>query len=532
MSKTLSLLLAALGTTIAATAQTIQWSVRPDGINTAPTIFRLGGKVGLRAPYGKQVLPAAYDSITPFQGGYALAIQNVGRRGLIKAIVREGDYDVTELAEELFATRYSYFSEGKMCVSDASRQQGFVSPDGNLVIPCQYKTVHPFFEGLASVTYQTGKDKENVYYINKDMNEISVEPGYGEVIFGSSFVDGEAVVYTVNRKGYCINRNGRKTGSYKQSIEEAYRQARQSNEYALSGRNKTTPDKVQPTELPPDPGYVVFQQNGLYGYKTTEGSIVAPAQFRKAEPFRGGYASVMLGEREGTLQLIKDGSFNGKMEKNRLKAGADGTTEEATYCLDVPEALKDANIVLRVVDDDGRELGVTPLNNSGTKRQYAFALEVEKGQKTAAFDLYVGTSDKLFLWSDHASLDIEQVKVVKPAPPKPKPNDDKPDIAAAPAKPHFKAKSPYSPRKKADQNDNFPVSIQITNDGNANGMVTVTLMVNGKQEGKQRVNVKAGSTSQATISFKVKKDRLASVVEALLDSGTGSKATIDLRAFY
>ena len=475
---------------------------------------------------GQQVLSAQYDSITPFRGGYALALQSVGHRGQIKAIIREGDFDVTEVAEELYANKYSYFSEGKMCVSNAARQQGFLSTDGNLIIPCQYKAVHPFFEGLASVTYQSDSGKENVYYINESMNEISVEPGYGEVIFGSSFVNNQAVVFTINRRGYVINRNGRKLGRYRYSVEEAYQTARKSADYALAERSKPL-EQEQTVVLPDDPGYEVYEEGGNFGYRTTGGKIVVPAQFQKAEPFKGGYANVMMGNKTGVLRLIENGSFSGTMEKTRVKVGSNGQAEKVSYEVTIPEGLKDASILLRVFDEKGSEQkNIVVRNASGTRRSFDFYPEVANGQTTARYDLYVGTSDGLLLWSNRADLAFERTRE------KIEQQDDLLAQRKPEGKPRFKAAPPRSPRKKADQNDNFPVSVTISNTGDANGMVTVTLRVNNQDVGKQRVNVKAGSSSQATISFKVKKERLASLVEAILDNGTKSESHIDLKAFY
>lgn len=526
MKKKLFLLLAVFGCNVAAMAQTAVWSQRPDGIAAKQTIFRSGDKVGLRNLQGQQVLSAQYDSITPFRGGYALALQNVGHRGQIKAIIREGDFDVTEVAEELYANKYSYFSEGKMCVSNATRQQGFLSTDGNLIIPCQYKTVHPFFEGLASITYQSDNGKENVYYINESMNEISVEPGYGEVIFGSSFVNNQAVVFTVNRKGYVINRNGRTLGRYRYSVEEAYQTARQSAEYALAERSKPLKQE-QALEQPADQGYMVYEDGGLYGYKTIEGKIVVPAQFQNAEPFKGGFANVMMGNKAGVLRLIESGSFSGTMEKAQVKVGSNGQAEKVSYEVTIPEGLKDVNILLRVFDEKGTEQKNIVVNNaSGTNRSFDFYPEIANGQKTAHYDIYLGTSDGLLLWSSRADLAFERTQE------KIEQQDDLVAQRKPLGKPRFKVAPPRNPRKKADQNDNFPVSIQISNTGDANGMVTVTLRVNNQDVGRQRVNVKAGSSSQATISFKVKKERLAALVEAILDNGTKSESHIDLKAFY
>ena len=527
MNKKLFLFFAAFGCGMATMAQTVVWSQRPDGVAARQTVFHSGGKVGLRNLQGQQVLSAQYDSITPFRGGYALALQNVGRRGMIKAIIREGDFDVTEVAEELYANKYSYFSEGKMCVSNAMRQQGFLSTDGNLIIPCQYKTVHPFFEGLASVTYQSANGKENVYYINESMNEISVEPGYGEVIFGSSFVNDQAVVFTINRKGYVINRNGRTLGRYHYSVEEAYQTARNSAEYALAERSKPLKQEVV-LEQPADQGYTVYEEGGVYGYKTTEGKIVVPAQFQNAEPFKGGLANVMMGNKAGVLRLIENGSFSGTMEKPRVKVGSNGQAEKVSYDVTVPEGLKDANIVLRVFDEKGSEQkNVVAHNASGISRSFDFYPEIADGQNTARYDLYLGTSDGLLLWSSRADLAFERTSETIGQ------EDNNLVAQHKPAgKPKFRVAPPRNPRKKADQNDNFPVSVTISNTGDANGMVTVTLRVNNQDVGKQRVNVKAGSSSQATISFKVKKERLAALVEAILDNGTKSESHIDLKAFY
>ena len=105
-------------------AQTVQWAVRPtsaqlEGYGNLIKI-RKNGKCGLISHDGRDIISARYDSISPFRDGYALAMNARGNQMKIEAVISEGDYEIQTLTESVFATRYMWFSDGKMPVKGAA----------------------------------------------------------------------------------------------------------------------------------------------------------------------------------------------------------------------------------------------------------------------------------------------------------------------------------------------------------------------------------------------------------------------------
>lgn len=518
--------------------QTAVWSLRPSSAKLAVSkgmlTFRQNGKVGLIDPQGTEVLSAAYDSISPFIDGYALAFQQMGDRLRIRAIVSDGDYEVTDVAEELFATRFTFFSEGKACVSDGARRQGFLGTDGNLAIPCIYKSVHPFSEGLASVTLQLKSNKRNVYYINSDMNEISVEPGSGEVIFGSTFSGGNAVVYTINRRGYVINRRGRKVTTYNGSVEDANAKARRSPDYSLGNTQSIGQQQVSSDMLFIHDGYTVYEQGGLYGYMRN-GQVVLPPQFDAAEPFRSGYAIVKYRGQDGILRMI-DGQFAGHMEQQQLTVN-DKVVPKACYQLTLPDELASQSIRLRIVDDANHELPYSQQMSIGSTRTFMFTPQL-KGQETVHTYHIDVLSDGLLLWQDQAQLAFHHEVATAPAASRSSVSTTHNTHSSLPSPttpklrgPVFKAGQPHPLRKRADDDDNFPISVVVYNTGDSNGKVSLSLMVDGRKTATQQLSVKAGNSSRVTLTIKVDKERWANV-RAVLSAGTPNESEILLKPNY
>ena len=105
---------------VIANSQTVQWAVRPDNVQLdyygRLMKVRKNGKIGLVDMKNHEVVHAVYDSITPFVDGYALVMNRVGRQLKIEAVLSEGDYELQPVSEAIYATRYSWFSDGKMPV--------------------------------------------------------------------------------------------------------------------------------------------------------------------------------------------------------------------------------------------------------------------------------------------------------------------------------------------------------------------------------------------------------------------------------
>ena len=137
-----------------ADSQTVQWAVRPTSakLEGYGNLVKLKekGKVGMIDHNSRTIVPAKYDSISPFRDGYALALNSKNGQWKIEAVISEGDYDIQPLTETLYATQFMWFSEGKMPVKGTGGW-GYLGTDGNIAIPCQFQAAFPFSEGLASV---------------------------------------------------------------------------------------------------------------------------------------------------------------------------------------------------------------------------------------------------------------------------------------------------------------------------------------------------------------------------------------------
>ena len=301
-----STLLLLLGTLSAGmlSAQTVQWAVRPTSaqIENYGSLLKVkkGGKCGLVNLNEQEIVPVAYDSISPFRDGYALVMNKAGNQLRIEGLLSEGDNEMLVPTETVYATRYMWFSDGKMPVKGAGGW-GYLGTDGNMAIPCQFQFAYPFSEGYASVMLN-----DKAYYINRFMDYLPVEAGYGNLVFASTFSGQEAVVYSGDSytpKGYVINRKGRILRQYK--VKPADLKINK-DDHSVGDKSQLYMQQVQQASV--DNSYEVYQEDGLYGYKKN-GAVVLPAQLDKAEPVRGEYANVQYKGQNGVLQF-QEGSFS------------------------------------------------------------------------------------------------------------------------------------------------------------------------------------------------------------------------------
>ena len=137
-----------------ANCQTMKWAVRPTSalIENYGDLLKVtkSGKCGLVDMNNQEVVPMEYDSISPFRDGFAIVMNKVGNELKIEGVISDGDYELMPVSETIYATRYMYFSEGKMPVK-GDKGWGYLDTDGNIVIPCLFQMAYPFSEGFASV---------------------------------------------------------------------------------------------------------------------------------------------------------------------------------------------------------------------------------------------------------------------------------------------------------------------------------------------------------------------------------------------
>ncbi len=510
-------------------AQSVKWAVRPRSaiIENYGDLLKVttSGKCGLVDMNNQEVIPVQYDSISPFRDGFAIVMNKVGNELKIEGVISDGDYELMPVSETIYATRYMFFSEGKLPVK-GSNGWGYLDTDGNIVIPCVFQTAYPFSEGFASV-----KIDNKAYYINRNMEYMPIEVGYGSLVFASTFSGNEAVVfsgYSLTPKGYVINRKGRVIRKLKEKISEV-----RVNSVDHSVGNKAQIYEGQVTQSDVDTRYSVFQENGLYGYRK-DGNIVLPAQLDKAEPVRGEYANVIYKGMSGVLHII-DGSFSAELEKSQIDV-VDNQVERGFLRISIPEEMVDAPLRLRMIDGNAHEMAVQALTTQGESRSFSFLpAQTPKNSKTLNYTMELW-SENLLLWKGNGSVNYKVSKpvavgeTVKIAPEKPagavatssSRASTKVRIAS------FTISAPKAKGKRADPFNTFNVTVNVSNSGDQTGKATVSLYVDGKKVGSRSSNVKGRSTTSFPFAAvtNVKKERYAKVRATLSDGTSSDEANI------
>lgn len=504
-------------------SQTVQWAVRPtsaqlEGYGNFLKV-RKNGKCGLINHNNQEIVPARYDSITAFRDGYALVLNRNGKQFKIEGIVSENDNDMLPLSESVYATQFMWFSDGKMPVRGLDGW-GYLGTDGNMAIPCQFQVAYPFSSGFASVMLD-----DKAYYIDRNMDYLSVEAGYGNLLFASTFSGEEAVVYSANGynpKGYVINRRGRIVRNYKVKAAEL-----KVNKYDHSVGDRTKQLNEQVQQLQQDTRYTVFQSNRLYGYKKN-GEIVLPAQLEKAEPVRGSYANVRFKGQNGVLRMI-DGRFSIQMENSQIDVIGDDMGK-GILNLSVPAALEDAILQLRMYDESGNEMSMQANTYQGQYRIYSFS-PIEKPKASCVVPY------RLELWSDNLKLmekryDISYVvkaplKTEKPVvTPKQDIIDDNMVIAS------MSLSAPRAKGKKANPRNDFYVTVTVSNKSTRRGTALISLFVDGKPVGNKSVSVRGQGTADAIFAVSdIKKERYARVKATLKHGKSSHEANIHFMPF-
>lgn len=479
------------------TAQTVHWAVYPkyksiERISEKVYKTNQNGKTGLVSTDGTEIVAATCDSITDVYENKSLILLREGRRWRLAGIFRFYDNRYTKIEKPLYVTRYAWFSEGLLAVTDSKGLHGFIDEDGNIVINCKYADVHPFSQGYASVKLTNKK----FLYLNNRGRALILEPGDGDIIFASTFCEDEAVVYTTNYKGYVINTSGETLRSYDIDIKKVRVNPK---DYTISGSNSIL-HNVQSNSVTSD--NYLFEENGLYGYKNGTYTIL-PAQFSYAEGFVGNHAVVKHNGEYGILELI-EGEIQGGMAKNVVEVNA-GVPEMAVYSVRLPHRYDKSNVLLRYADDSGKFAEINSTATSGTDRDFMFRPHCIKNARESSysFALY---SDGLLLYKDTANLKFSYpIKI--------------------------KLSEPMVENPKADVNDCCYVYVDITNSSGQQLSLSVTFYINNEPY-ITMANIASGATHRSKISYIVKEKKTVNI-KVKTSNGLMSKTkAIELTPFY
>lgn len=499
----------ALALPIITIAQTVQWAVRPTSalLESYGQLYKIkrNGKTGLIDRDNNTIIPVEYDSITTFRNGYALLLNKKGEKMKIEGVVSDNDYDIQPVSEEIFATNYLWFSEGKMPIQ-GDGGWGYLGIDGNMIIPCQFQIAYPFSEGFASV-----KIDDMAYYINRNMDYLPVEGGEWGLVYASTFLGNEAVIYTKNMKGYVINRKGRQVRPYKVNVNSLKTNA---IDHSVGNKAQIYNDHV--ANLPVDNSYVVYEENHLFGYKRND-QVLVPAQFEVAEPVRGDYANVRFNGQNGVIRFV-EGNVNVNVLNDTVKVSS-GFVESGSLQLSLPKDLEDAIVQLRIKDNSGKEMQVRSNVSQGTNRVFYFRpAEIPDESKAIRCNIDIYIDDIAFSKMSY----IANYSVHKPQVEKTEDDDSgiiKPSLSAA----SFTLSAPKARTVRANPSDVFYITVAVSNSGDERGSANIVLYVDEKKIGESTVSVRGHGIANAVIAVpNVKKERWGKAKALLANNGKSS----------
>ena len=449
-------------------AVTAFWVVPPayDGIERMDYgIFKYkkGSRYGLLKPESRTlVIPAEYDSITPFVDGYALLLGPKAGDGMILRAIVDSNFNKVDLRQQLVVEDYPFFSDNRLPVRvyDYSESEGkqkgkadkyfYIDPSGNPAIETSYLDIHPFSEGYAVVMKPSKKflgfipsglfkkSSVTMTYIDRHGNELALAKRIGDICMGTTFKNGVALVENKKNRFFLINTQGDIVKEYGEmptfGLDERYAVT---DDDEVEGAEQDAPASVLTNT---SNGADIFEEKGVYGYREATG-VLLPAQFKVAHPFVDDYAIAQDADGKWGVLTTTSGWFDCTMTAMKKSVASSGkkkrkkTIVENVCRVDVPKGWQNVSLILEVSDQGNNQVYELPAESGSTRTAV-----LEK--KPVNPSLLLRTKD-LLLWRSEAAAK-EPVKEEK--------------VSAA------SVGISISPeRAKADINDNATISVTVRN---------------------------------------------------------------------
>lgn len=469
-------------------AQTARWLLKPEYQSITPfgESYYKANTFSTMAIYdtnGKKIIEA--DSITYITNGYALALNYVnGKFRLMSIIDKSGN--TKNISEEYYVEEHHFFSEDMLGVSNKKGKCGYINPDGKLEIPCQYVAVHPFREGLASVSKPkkgligligAASNKKapvgSATYINHNGAELVIRDGKNLPILATSFKNGKGLVQMEDGKSFYINPKGNRIGDGPNSTDIEL-----DDYYAfLEGTKKSE------VNLPYKPmyntAYTILTEGSVKGYMAN-GVIMVPSQFQEAYGFASGFAIVKKDGKYGILKQLS-GSIDIKVTEKGGKISAKGM---------IP------------ADWDNCQAKFIRITN-GLER-LSFAMNGKESLRTVEGDVPITEGIKTY------ELDVEGLTIWRQIGPQQITNSTSPGgiSVRAPGK------------VTANSKGECVVNVRVTNNGSSTQTIAVSLSTGGSKS----IKLGAGKSGSVSISTKISKETRCSI-SAKSASGNASCTT-------
>lgn len=455
-------------------AQTARWLLKPEYQKITPfgeSYYKANtySTMSIFDTNGNKIIES--DSITYITNGYALALNQVnGRYRLVAIIDKHGN--IKEISDEYYVDDHHFFSEDLLGVCSKKGKSGYINPDGKLEIPCRYIAVHPFCEGLASVSKPkkgikgligSASNKKapvgSATYVNHKGVELDIHDGKNLPIVATSFKNGQGLVQMEDGKSFYVNSKGSIIGNGPNNTDIEF-----DDYYAYSEGTKKTEVNL-PFKPMYNNAYTVISEGSVKGY-LANGVMMVPTQFQEAYGFASGFAIVKKDGKYGILKQLS-GSIDIKVTEKGGKISAKGM---------IP------------ADWDNCQAKFIRITN-GTER-LSFAMNGKESLRTIEGDVPTTDGEKVY------EVDIDGLVIWRQAGPQP-------DSTPVPGGISIRAPGKVTANSKGE----CIVKVRVTNNSNSAQNITISLSTGGSKTTK----LGAGKSGSVSITTKISKETKCSV---------------------
>ncbi len=367
-------------------AQTVAWELKPADYSDISHINRnlfkatKGGSIFLVEPNGSIIAQGSALGLFYEDKALLTTADSKGER-IVGCLETNGTFHP-------FKNKYytlngqKFYSDNVLTVEDENKRKGYIDVQGNAVLGFngKYSNIKPFTEGYAVMFEGSGKTRK-YHLVDKEGNAVQFRfQGVGEVYRGVNVYNGEAYIWDTYNTFYIYNT---RTGGYCKKTKKPKSMER---DYlycfsAITGRSTDVPfgefayhgeGGLQPTA-----------KEGLYGYTTSQGATVIPAQFTAATAFEDNLAIVHHNGKIGILRYIPVGSFKASAVNKTHRFYA-GDRINCSFSIEVPEVWRQEKLNITFKDEAGNLVKITGKDNSysfvatptsTTRSKYHIAIE-------------------------------------------------------------------------------------------------------------------------------------------------------------
>ena len=490
-------------------AKTVKWIIKPSFENLSSYSgdilkYKSNSKQGLIDLNDCKIQTIDVDSVSVLSEGISLFLDKEGSMLRITGIMDIENKTQILLNKKYYLNKYSYFSEGKLCVSDKDNNKGFLNKSGEEVIRCRFKEARPFKEGYSSVIEKEYK----VMYIDdkyetKGNRPLIIEYRNGDISFGSSFHNGKALI-GYNTDFIIMGKNGKKIENYKYKGGKLpinpYDFTMISNEENSSANKDMNFNKV-------NSNLISLFDNDKYGFMYKDEKIV-PSQFEKVNIINDNYAIVSLNGKFGVIKVI-EGDFISEINTETINLYYNTDIETCKYSINLPSEILDSEISLFINTGEGNPLKIKHNIKKDKIISHEFSPFIKDDDTeitNVIFELY---SDNILLFNEKYKINVKYPLKLK--------IDD------------------FMTSRSADINGIQSVKTVVKNEGRkevtTKAVMSISSKINSPKTKTELLKIRPGANAEIEIFMSVNEKEYVGV-NLKLDTGDSKAGSVILDTYY